>query len=152
MGHLWPGRTKTVAARYLTVLVLTAVSVALSAALGAALSLLGRMEETFAEYLLTCTVMAVLALLTNAMMLPLLYKFGSERARMMLFGVMGTIVLVGVVVLAPLGGIEWLKSLELAEPAMEQVAAVPVIAAAAGLVLLALSFLLSRHFYGSKDI
>ena len=145
-------RTKTVAARYLTVLVLTAVSVALSAALGAALSLLGRMEETFAEYLLTCTVMAVLALLTNAMMLPLLYKFGSERARMMLFGVMGTIVLVGVVVLAPLGGIELLKSLELAEPAMEQVAAVPVIAAAAGLVLLALSFLLSRHFYGSKDI
>ena len=33
-----------------------------------------------------------------------------------------------------------------------QAAAIPAIAAVAGLALLAVSFLLSRHFYGSKDV
>lgn len=144
------GRTKTVASRYLVVLLLTAMAGALTIALGAAMSLSGRMEEPLGQYLLTCAIFVVFATVINAMMLPLLYKFGSERARMMLFGIMGVIALLAVVFLMPLGGLEWLQSL--GEPTLEQVAAIPAVAVVSGLVLLALSFLLSRRFYGTKDM
>ena len=145
------GRTKTVAARYLCVLLLCLFSVVLTAILGAALYAAGRVEEPV-EFLVTCSVMGLMSVLMNAIMLPFLYKFGPERARMMFFGIMGGIVLLVVAALFPLGGLEWLKSLELAEPTPAQAAAIPAIAAVAGLALLAVSFLLSRHFYGSKDV
>lgn len=144
------GRTKTVAARYVCVLLLCLFSAAFSAVLGIVLNLMGRMEEGLAEYLVTCAVVLIVGMTINSVMLPLLYKFGSERARIMFYGVLGVIVLLGVIFFGPLGGIAWLKTLE--TPTMEQVAAVPVIAAIASLVLLTLSFLLSRHFYGSKDV
>lgn len=144
------GRTKTVAARYACVLLLCLASAAFSAVMGVALSLMGRMEESMAEYLVTCAVVLIVGMMINSVMLPLLYKFGSERARIMFYGVLGVIVLLGVIFFGPLGGIDWLETL--GTPTMEQVAAVPVIAAIASLVLLAASFLLSRHFYGSKDV
>lgn len=145
------GRTKTVAARYLCVLLLCLFSVALTALLGAALYAAGRVEEPV-EFMVTCSVMGLMSVLVNAIMLPFLYKFGPERARMMFFGVMGGIVLLIVAILIPLGGLEWLKSLELAEPTFAQAVIVPAAAAVAGLALLAVSFLLSRYFYGSKDV
>lgn len=145
------GRTKTVAARYLCVLLLCLFSVALTALLGAALYAAGRVEEPV-EFMVTCSVMGLMSVLVNAIMLPFLYKFGPERARMMFFGVMGGIVLLIVAILLPLGGLEWLKSLELAEPTFAQAVIVPAAAAVAGLALLAVSFLLSRYFYGSKDV
>ena len=144
------GRTKTVAARYLAVLIMFAASAVLTTVLGVPLNIAGRMEERLEEYLLSCAICVVIAMLINAIMLPLLYKFGPERARIMLFGVMGVIALVAVVFLIPLGGLEWLKSLD--APTLEQIAAVPVAAVIAGLALLILSFLLSRHFYGNQDI
>ena len=144
------GRTKTVAARYLAVLIMFAASAVLTTVVSVALNIAGRMEESLGEYLLACTVCAVLAMLVNAMLLPFLYKFGPERARMMFFGVMGVIVLLIVAFLLPLGGLEWLKSLD--APTLEQIAAVPVAAVIAGLALLILSFLLSRHFYGAQDV
>ncbi len=145
------GRTKTVAARYLCVLLLCVSSVALTALLGAALWAAGRVEEPV-EFLVSCSVMGLISILMNAIMLPLLYKFGAERARMMFYGVLGLFVLAGALLLFPLGGLEWLKSLEIAEPTPAQAAAIPAVAAVAGLALLAVSFLLSRHFYGSKDV
>lgn len=145
------GRTKTVAARYLCVLLLCLLSVGLTAILGVMLYAAGRVEEPV-EFLVSCSVMGLMSVLVNAIMLPFLYKFGPERARMMFFGIMGGIVLLVVAALFPLGGLEWLKSLELAEPTPAQVTAIPFIAAVAGLALLAVSFLLSRHFYGSKDV
>ena len=148
------GRTKTVAARYLCVLLLCVFSVALTALLGAALYAAGRIDEP-AEFMVTCSVMGLMSILVNAIMLPFLYKFGPERARMMFFGIMGGIVLLAVLILGPLGGIDRLKALELEQPTLAQLTIVPVIAGIAGiagLVLLALSFLLSRHFYGSKDV
>ena len=102
--------------------------------------------------MLSCAICVVVAMLVNAMMLPFLYKFGPERARMMFYGVLGLFVLAGALLLFPLGGLEWLKSLEIAEPTFAQAVLVPVAAALAGLALLAVSFLLSRHFYGSKDV
>ncbi len=145
------GRTKTIAARYLCVLLLCLLSVGLTAILGVMLYAAGRVEEPV-EFLVSCSVMGLMSVLVNAIMLPFLYKFGPERARMMFFGIMGGIVLLVVAALFPLGGLEWLKSLELAEPTPAQVTAIPFIAAVAGLALLAVSFLLSRHFYGSKDV
>ena len=145
------GRTKTVAARYLCVLLLCLLSVGLTAILGVMLYAAGRVEEPV-EFLVSCSVMGLMSVLVNAIMLPFLYKFGPERARMMFFGIMGGIVLLVVAALFPLGGLEWLKSLELAEPTPAQAAAIPAVAAVAGLALLAVSFLLSRHFYGSKDV
>ncbi len=143
------GRTKTVAARYLCVLLLCLGGIALTAVTGAALYAVGRIEDP-AEFMVSCAVMGLMAVLMNAIMLPFLYKFGSERARMMFYGVLGLLVLAGALFLFPLGGMEWLNSLS--EPNLEQVTAIPFIAAVAGLILLALSFLLSRHFYGSKDV
>ena len=145
------GRTKTVAARYLCVLLLCLLSVGLTAILGVMLYAAGRVEEPV-EFLVSCSVMGLMSVLVNAIMLPFLYKFGPERARMMFFGIMGGIVLLVVAALFPLGGLAWLKALELAEPTPAQAAAIPVIAAIAGLALLTVSFLLSRHFYGQKDI
>ena len=145
------GRTKTVAARYLCVLLLCVFSVALTAVLGVALYAAGRVEEPV-EFMVTCSVMGLMSVLVNAIMLPFLYKFGPERARMMFFGIMGGVVLLIVAFLFPLGGLNWLKSLELTEPTFGQAAIVPAVAVLAGLALLALSFLLSRHFYGSKDV
>ena len=145
------GRTKTVAARYLCVLLLCLLSVGLTAILGVMLYAAGRVEEPV-EFLVSCSVMGLMSVLVNAIMLPFLYKFGPERARMMFFSIMGGIVLLVVAALFPLGGLEWLKSLELAEPTPAQAAAIPAIAAVAGLALLAVSFLLSRHFYGAKDV
>ena len=145
------GRTKTVAARYVCVLLLCLLSVGLTAILGMMLYAAGRVEEPV-EFLVSCSVTGLMAVLVNAIMLPFLYKFGPERARMMFFGIMGGIVLLGVAALFPLGGLEWLKALELAEPTPAQAAAIPVIAAIAGLALLTVSFLLSRHFYGQKDV
>ncbi len=145
------GRTKTVAARYLCVLLLCLLSVGLTAILGVMLYAAGRVEEPV-EFLVSCSVTGLMAVLVNAIMLPFLYKFGPERARMMFFGIMGGIVLLVVAALFPLGGLAWLKALELAEPTPAQAAAIPVIAAIAGLALLTVSFLLSRHFYGQKDI
>lgn len=145
------GRTKTIAARYLCVLLLCLLSVGLTAILGVMLYAAGRVEEPV-EFLVSCSVMGLMSVLVNAIMLPFLYKFGPERARMMFFGIMGGIVLLVVAALFPLGGLEWLKTLELAEPTPAQAAAIPAIAAVAGLALLAVSFLLSRHFYGSKDV
>ena len=145
------GRTKTVAARYLCVLLLCLLSVGLTAILGVMLYAAGRVEEPV-EFLVSCSVMGLMSVLVNAIMLPFLYKFGPERARMMFFSIMGGIVLLVVAALFPLGGLEWLKSLELAEPTPAQAAAIPAVAAVAGLALLAVSFLLSRHFYGAKDV
>lgn len=146
------GRTKTVAARYLAVLIMFAASAVLTTVLGVAMSIAGRMEESLGEYMLSCAICVVVAMLVNATMLPFLYKFGPEGARIMFFGVMGVIALVAVVFLIPLGGLEWLKSLEIAEPTFAQAVLVPAAAALASLALLAVSFLLSRHFYGSKDV
>lgn len=145
------GRTKTVAARYLCVLLLCLFSVALTAVLGVALYAAGRVEEPV-EFMVTCSVMGLMSVLVNAIMLPFLYKFGPERARMMFFGIMGGVVLLIAAILFPLGGLNWLKSLDLTEPTFGQATIVPAVAALAGLILLALSFLLSRHFYGSKDV
>lgn len=143
------GRTKTVAARYLCVLLLCLFSVVMECVIGVIMFAAGKLED-FGAYFITGAVCGLIAVLMNAVMLPFLYKFGPDRARVMLLGVMGVIAAAAALLLVPLGGIAWLRSLD--EPTPAQAAAIPVIAALAGLALLAVSFLLSRHFYGQKDV
>ncbi|MDE7170922.1 MAG: ABC-2 transporter permease, partial [Oscillospiraceae bacterium] len=130
------GRTKTVAARYAAVVLLCLASLAISAAGGIVMFAVGRLENPL-SYLASCSVLGFIAVLVNAVLLPLLYKFGPERARFMLYGVLGVMVLAFMVFLFPLGGLEWLKTL--GEPTPAQIAALPFIAAIVGVVLLALS-------------
>ena len=144
------GRTKTVAARYLCVLLLCLFTVVLEFVAGAVMLAAGKLED-IGEYLVTGAVCGLLAVLVNAVMLPFLYKFGPDRARIVMIGVMGVIGAgVAAFLVGPLDGIGWLNSLDAPTPA--QMAAIPVIGLLAGLALLAVSFLLSRHFYGQKDI
>ena len=143
------GRTKTVAARYLCVLILCLSTVALECAFGVVMFAAGKLEDV-GEYLFTGAACGLIAVLINAIMLPLLYKFGPERARVVLIGVMGLIgagIALLLVVVERDSNFVWLESLTSA-----QTAAIPVIAALAGLALLGVSFLLSRHFYGRKDV
>ena len=146
------GRTKTVAARYICVLLLCLFSFALIAALGLVMNALGRFENIDAceTYMVCCAVCGLIGMLVAAFMVPLMYKFGPERARLFLYGLGGLMVAVAILFFKVFGGAEWLESL--GEPTPAQIAAIPFIAALAGLVLLALSFLLSRHFYGAKDV
>ena len=143
------GRTRTVAARYLCVLILCLSTVVLECVFGAVLFAAGKLEDV-GEYLFSGAVCGLMAALVNAILLPFLYKFGPERARIVLIGVVGLIfaaVAAVLVVIPKSDGIVWLETLsEL------QTAAIPVIGLLAGLALLAVSFLLSRHFYGRKDI
>ena len=146
------GRTKTVAARYLCVLILCLFTVVLAFVLGAVLFAAGKLED-FGEYLVTGAVFGLFAVMLNAVMLPFLYKFGPDRARIVLIGVMGVAfaaVAALLMVVSRGNALAWLESL--GEPTPAQLAAIPVVAALAGLALLALSFLLSRHFYGQKDV
>lgn len=144
------GRTRTVAARYLCVLLLCLSTMVLAFVFGIVLFAAGELEN-LGEYLITGAICGLLAVLVNAVMLPFLYKFGPDRARIVMIGTMGVIGAgVAVLLVGPLDGIGWLQSLDTPTPA--QTAAIPVIAALAGLALLALSFLLSRHFYGQKDV
>ena len=146
------GRTKTVAARYLCVLILCLFTVVLEGVVGAVLFAAGKLES-FGEYLVTGAVLGLFAVLINAVMLPFLYAFGPDRARVALIGVMGVAfaaVAALLMVVSRGNALAWLESL--GEPTPAQLAAIPVIAALAGLALLALSFLLSRHFYGRKDV
>ena len=139
-------RTKTVAARYLCVLLLCLLSLVLTAVFGAVLYAAGRMEEPM-DFLISCSILGLIAVLINAIMLPFLYKFGPERARMMFIAIIGALCLLVLAVIAPLGGLRWINSLEVSEAAM-----ISAIAAAAGAVLLTLSFLLSRKLYAKQDM
>lgn len=144
-------RSRTVAARYVTVLLLMAVSLALVMAVGVVMAAVGKMPG-WGEFLASAAACMVFSLLINAIMLPLLYKFGSEKARFMLFGVMGIIMLGGFLFLSVFDGVEWLASLELEAITGAQAALALAAAAGVALVLLFLSYLLSRYFYGKRDM
>lgn len=142
-------RTKTVAARYVVVLLMAAAGAAL-ALLGGAVTVLLERGADWETYLVTLAVSLGLSILINAILLPLLYKFGAERARIALLGVLGAVMLVGGAFLGLAGGLEWLDSLPDPSPAM--VAAAPFLVMAAGVALLALSFLISRWLYGRREM
>jgi len=143
-GTLPVSRAQQVCARYLTILLLIVTGWVFSLAVAGVGSLFGLMRN-WDVFLATDAAYAFIALLFNAIMLPLLYKFGAERARVLLFAVLAGLFLAGFLVFKLLGGVEGLGSLE--ESPMLLI--LPFLAA---LLLFALSGPISLYIYQKKDL
>lgn len=141
-------RTKTVAARYVTVLLMTAAALALTLLGGGVMALLKQSME-WDIYLITAAASMGLGVLVNALLLPLLYRFGAERARIAFLGVLGGVILAGFLALRLLGGLAWLESLP--DPSPIFAFSLPFAVAGVGLVLLGLSYLASCAVYSRRE-
>lgn len=140
-------RARQVAARYLTVLLLMAAGLVLSLAMAGLGALFGKMDN-WEVFLATDMVYTCMALIFNAIMLPLLYRFGAERSRVLFYGVLAAMALVGFLAIQAAGGLDALKELD-------GLPFSPLLAAGAPLVsllLLGLSFPLSLHFYRKQEL
>ena len=157
-------RTKTVAARYLLFLLLMGGVAVIAAVFWVILSLMDRQDRAWELLLTVCGCMGA-GVLFNAILLPLIYRFGVERAKIFAFGVI--IGISGLVALwmIPLGGLDWLQSLN--GPSVPEGLGGAVITAESDLVvqlwlvigitavcviLLGVSFLISRAIYKKKEM
>lgn len=141
-------RARQVGARYLTVLLLMAAGWVLSLAVAGGGSLFGQMDD-WDGFLAVDMVYLCMALIFNAVMLPLLYKFGAERARVLIYAVLAGLFLLGLLFFTALGGEEFLEAMDKEELSPAPVAATLILSAFA---LLGLSFPLSLHFYRKQEL
>lgn len=142
-GTLPVSRGQQVCARYLTVLLLLVLGWVFSIAVAGVGSLFG-LVDNWNVFLVTNAAYAFLALLFNAIMLPLLYKFGAERARVILYAVLAGFALGIFLIFKFLGGMEALDRLD-ASPVYV------VLPFLGSLLLFALSGPISFYFYQKKD-
>ena len=148
-------RNKIVGARYLSLLLLLALSAVISLAVGAGMLVSGR-EEDVSVTLLTALVCLGLGTFINAPMLPLIYWFGAERARIvffaLFFGIGGLLSLW----LLPMGGAQWLETIINDTDAFYQseffIAAAALVFIAVSFALLGVSYLISRTIYKRKEM
>lgn len=142
------GRGKVVGARYLFVLLLTLFTTAVGLAGTAVVALTGRGEAT--EMLLTLEVSTTIGLLVPAIILPLSYRLGAERARPYLYAIV-FIPTILVVVLAKIDAIDFsaLNRLDALSPAaiLGGASLMPM----AGLAALAVSYLISCRVAAGKE-
>lgn len=149
-------RGKIVGARYLALLLMMAMGVVIALIVGVGMWIAGRGEEELVTTLLTGLIFLGLGALINAPMLPLVYRFGAERARIiffaLFFGVAGLLSLW----LLPMGGAEWLDGIMENPDAFYQneyfvtVAALAFVAVC--FALLGVSFLISRAIYQRREM
>ena len=148
-------RNKIVGARYLALLLLLAVCAVISLLVGAGMLLSGRGEDVSVT-LLTALVCLGLGTLINAPMLPLIYWFGAERARIIFFALFFGVSGLGTLWLVPMGGAEWLKAVINNTDAFYQseafVAAAALVFLAVSLALLGVSYLISCAIYKRKEM
>ena len=138
------GRRAVVQARYVFTLIVSAGAVVLGGAVGAAACLLDPTAgETLWEMVLSTAAGGSVGILLNAVMLPLMFKFGVQKGRLYLALVLA--ILFG----AFLGGVAALAS-AVQEPSalILPLAAIPV----AGLLALVPSYLLSLRVFRKKDL
>ncbi len=147
-GTLPLSRARQVGARYLTVLLLLTAGWTLSLAVAGLGSLFGLMDD-WSGFLAVDIVYTCIALIFNAVMLPLLYKFGAERARVLFYAVLAGLFLLGWLAFTLLSGEEFLEAMDKGILSPAPVAALLILSA---FVLLALSFPLSLQFYKKKDL
>ncbi len=142
------GRGRVVGARYLFVLILTLVTTAIGLATTAILALVREADPV--EMLLTLEVSTTIGLLVPAIILPLCYKLGAERARPYLYAII-FIPTILVVLLAKIDAIDFsaLKTLDNLSPAaiLGGASLLPV----AGLAALGVSFLISCRVAAGKE-
>ena len=142
------GRSKVVGARYLFVLVLALCTFSL-ALFGIAIIYLLQQED-LVEMLLTLMVSASIGLLVPAIILPLNYKLGAERARPYLY----TVIFIPVIVVVLLSKLDLLDLSAL--NAVEALSPAFIIGGAAllplvGLAALVISYLISCRVAAGKE-
>lgn len=138
------GRRAVVQARYVFTLIVSAGAEVLGGAVGAAACLLDPTAgETLWEMVLSTAAGGSVGILLNAVMLPLMFKFGVQKGRLYLALVLA--ILFG----AFLGGVAALAS-AVQEPSalILPLAAIP----AAGLLALVPSYFLSLRIFRKKDL
>lgn len=138
------GRRAVVQARYVFTLIVSAGAVVLGGAVGAAACLLDPTAgETLWEMVLSTAAGGSVGILLNAVMLPLMFKFGVQKGRLYL-----------ALVLAILFGAFWGGVAALASAVQEPSVLILPLAAipAAGLLALVPSYLLSLRVFRKKDL
>lgn len=138
------GRRAVVQARYVFTLIVSAGAVVLGGAVGAAACLLDPTTgETLWEMVLSTAAGGSVGILLNAVMLPLMFKFGVQKGRLYL-----------ALVLAILFGAFWGGVAALASAVQEPSVLILPLAAipAAGLLALVPSYLLSLRVFRKKDL
>lgn len=142
------GRRGVVGARYLFVLALTLCTTALGLGGTAMLTLVHKADAV--EMLLTLEVSTTIGLLVPAIMLPLCYKLGAERARPYLYAII-FIPTIAFVLLAKAEIIDFssLSRLEALSPSA--ILGGGVLLPAAGLAALAVSYLISCRVTAGKE-
>lgn len=136
------GRRGIVAAKYLLVLCSGVLGLALTAVLSLPLQILQRGD--LGEMLLTGAICVSVGLLMNSILLPMLFKLGAERGRVLMMSVYG-----GLFLLVVLGAKFLVNSERFTPP--------PIGLVAAGLVLIAalavtISYRLSLNIFEKKEL
>lgn len=142
-------RRQIVLARYGTVLIASLATVAIVLVFGAVMAIL-EADMAWAECIVAATAALGFSMLLNAIMLPLLYHFGAERAKLVFFSVLGGLVLVSALivnynVMQP-GGRAVLLDITQAIEALGVLGLLGVVALA-GFALLAVSYVISVCIY-----
>ncbi len=142
------GRHKVVGARYLFVLILTLATTAIGLATTAILTLAREADPV--EMILTLEVSTTIGLLVPAVILPLSYKLGAERARPYLYAIIFiptiAFVLLAKADLVDLSALNRLNSLSSAS-----IVGGAALLPAAGLVGLGISYLISCRVAAGKE-
>ena len=134
-------RRDLVASKYLLAVVLAAVGAIAAFAMGVIMGLFH--HDLVLEELGLSTVISVGGgLLIVAILLPLIFKFGVEKSRLMLIGV----------VLIPLGLVYLLKWLQIPQPDFSILMTQAWLAPLAGLLFLGLSYVISVAIFQRKEL
>lgn len=142
-------RNQTVAARYLTLLIMLGVVALADLAMAAVTWVIEGREEALSALLAGCVCLSLAAVL-NAVVLPLIYKSGAERGRIIFSGALLGAGGLAVLWLMPMGGAAWLVDL-LSRPGERHMAAPALLFAAVCLLLLIPSCAVSCAIYKNKE-
>ena len=140
-------RKKTVAARYIVILLMAAISLALSTLFGWCTSLL-HPEISLMENVISAVSALTVGLIMVGVMLPIVYKFGVEKSRI----AMMLIFLIPFAAILLLGQLATIGTMSLPSIPERTVELAVYLAVPAALLLYGLSYLLSSSIYSRKEL
>lgn len=140
------GRKGIVKAKYLFTLCVAALTLALGALVCCGLYFFGIAEESLGELMVINLACVLAGLLFNAILTPLIFKFGAEKSRVMIFIIFGAVFFCGFIFART--GISTL-------PGFENIFAsilLPVLSVPFTALFLALSYLAACRIYLKKEL
>ena len=140
------GRTNMVAGRYLFVLILTGAGSAYVAILLAVFQLLHLTDTSVLETFLPVPICALVSILMNAVVMPILYKFGAEKARIVCVAVFA------LVFGCAFAGFTMASTGRLPELSEQSLGPAVVLLAVVTAAALAISYALSLRIYRNKEL